>query len=106
MSENKVKTLQEMSNHDLLVELVEINRRKQVLITVLSMLALIVSAAVLISAYILIPRLLQSMEEISQVTVEGAEKLKELEKIDFDTLNSGISDFARVVGALSKWFGG
>ena len=106
MSENNSKKLAELSDHELLIELVEINRRKQVLIMALSMLALIVSAAVLISAYILIPRMLQSMEEISQVTIEGAEKLQELDKIDFDTLNKGISDFAKVVNTLSKWFGG
>lgn len=95
-----------MSERELLAELVAYNRKKHVLSIILSIAGIIAAGAVIASLYILLPRLLQSMEEISLITLQGAEQLKEIEKIDFDTLNQGISDFARIAKTLSSWFGG
>ncbi len=111
MSETEVKAIEEMDNHELLQELVRTNRVKYRMINTICLLALIALIAAVVSMIILVPRLLNSlatintsMENLNTLTEEVSKSLGDVGKIDFDTLNSAIEDFSKVVGALSKWF--
>lgn len=106
MSEkNNKKDIESMSDHELLAELVRVNRRKQTASTLLSLLAVVVSVSVLIALVIVIPKFMASMEQIAQLAEQGSASLEDLNKIDFDTLNQGIQDFAAIAAKLAKWFG-
>ena len=109
MSEKK--ELEEMNNHELLVELVSMNRAKNRMINTICILALIAVVIAAVSMTILIPRLLNSlsvintsMENLNSLATEAGKSLDEINKVDFDTLNAAITDFSKVVNALSKWF--
>jgi hypothetical protein len=108
MSEKKTEM---MSDHELLAELVEMNRKKQTMNMIMVVLGIIALAAVIISSVIMIPRVIKSMESVNtsmetvnRLAAEIETSLTEVDKIDFDTLNNAITDFSKVVGALSKWF--
>ncbi len=105
------KNTEMMSDHELLAELVEMNRKKQTMNMIMLVLGVIALAAVIITAVIMVPRMIQSlnsinssMETVDKLAAEIETSLTEVDKIDFDTLNSAITDFSKVVGALSKWF--
>lgn len=105
------KNTEMMSDHELLAELVEMNRKKQTMNMIMLVLGVIALAAVIITAVIMAPRMIQSlnsintsMETVDKLAAEIETSLTEVDKIDFDTLNSAITDFSKVVGALSKWF--
>lgn len=105
------KNSEMMSDHELLAELVEMNRKKQTMNMIMLVLGVIALAAVIITAVIMVPRMIQSlnsintsMETVDKLAAEIETSLTEVDKIDFDTLNSAITDFSKVVGALSKWF--
>jgi len=105
------KNTEMMSDHELLAELVEMNRKKQTMNMIMLVLGVVALAAVIITAVIMVPRMIQSlnsintsMETVDKLAAEIETSLTEVDKIDFDTLNSAITDFSKVVGALSKWF--
>ena len=105
------KNTEMMSDLELLAELVEMNRKKQTMNMIMLVLGVIALAAVIITAVIMVPRMIQSlnsintsMETVDKLAAEIETSLTEVDKIDFDTLNSAITDFSKVVGALSKWF--
>ena len=106
MSEkNNKKDIESMSDHELLAELLRVNKRKQTATTLLSLLAVVVSVSVLIAMVVLIPRFMASMEQITLLAEQGSTSLEDLNKIDFDTLNQGIQDFSSIAAKLAKWFG-
>ena len=105
------KNTEMMSDHELLAELVEMNRKKQTMNMIMLVLGIIALAAVIITAVIMVPKMTASlnsintsMETVDKLAAEIETSLTEVDKIDFDTLNSAITDFSKVVGALSKWF--
>ena len=112
MSENNKKTVEEMSNHELLEELVRMDRRRDRLIIALCILGIVLAAVLITAVIILVPRTLQSLESIEesmkvvdQMAVQADASLQEPSKIDFDQLNQGISDFSKIVSSLAKFFG-
>jgi hypothetical protein len=105
MSEKNNKNPDLMSDHELLAELVRMNRRRHTLGIILSVLGIALIVVVFAAGSIVLPRMMKSMEEISQLTEQGRESLESLDKINFDTLNQGIEDFAAVAKKLASWFG-
>lgn len=112
MSTQYRKDISVLNDHELLEELVVLNRKRQTMNTILSLLSFTLIIVIIIGMVIVIPRFMQALEEISVLTEQASafsEKaslsLAELEKIDFDTLNQGITDFARIVSGLSNLFG-
>ena len=112
------RPIEELSDHELLVELVKGQKKHHTLKTILYILGIAAIIAVLIALGTLIPRLMTTMEELS-VTMEGINKmmvnadsalqeadttLKSIEAIDFDSLNQAIQDFAKVIQPLANLF--
>ena len=104
MANNK-KPVSQMSEQELLAELVEKSRKTHILQMILSIAAFVAVISVIVGMTIVVPKLLSSLEALDTLSKTGTEELGELSKIDFDALNEGIADFNAIVSSLAKWFG-
>lgn len=103
MSEKK-NNFDEMTDHELLAEIVRYNQKRSMLLTVLLITAITALAAIAVSMAVMIPKMNATAETINQLAEQGSVSLEKLDKIDIEKLNSAINDFSIVAAKLSQWF--
>jgi predicted PurR-regulated permease PerM len=108
-----------MNDHELLQELVVIQRRNNLMKMVAYTMAICFLAAFIIAIVIVVPRLMASLDEltvtmnnINDLSAEVSRSLKNadsalqnIDAIDFESLNKAIKDFAAVIQPLANLFG-
>ncbi len=112
------RPIEEMNDHELLVELVKGQKKGNTLKTILYILGIAAVLVIIFAIGTLLPRLLTTMDELS-TTMEGINKLmvnadnalkeadttlKSIDAIDFESLNQAIQDFAKVIQPLANLF--
>lgn len=103
MSENK-NEFDEMTDHDILAELLRINKRRSLMITILICTAVCALIIISVSMMILVPQMTEAADNIDLLAKQGTISLDELNKIDFEKLNTAIEDFSKVAAKIAQWF--
>lgn len=103
MSEKK-KIIDEMTDHELMMEIVRSNQKRSLMLTVLIITAICAMLVIIVYMSILIPQMKEAAETINQLAEQGQTSLEQLDKIDFEQLNTAITDFAKVAAKLAQWF--
>lgn len=106
MSETNAKvSYEELDNHELLVKLAKQGRHRMTLLIVLIVLVLIAALILLFAIFSLIPKVTEAMDVISRTAEECSVSLQKIDAIDIDSLNTAISDFAKVAKTIAALFG-
>ena len=115
MNENQTYSEKEMNNQ-LLLEIINQQKKTNKRVTVLTILAAVIVAILLVTSILIVPKAVTALNE-SSVLIENVDSLVNtnnssisgvLEKvngIDFDSLNSSIKDLSDIISPLADFFG-
>ena len=94
-----------MNDHDLLLESVLLQQKQAQLNRISHYIVIGCALIICIAMLIIIPKFLNTIEQINDLMNEAEVSLSKVNNLDFDSLNQSITDFSNVISKLSSFFG-